>query len=40
MKAIIRLQPENHRMQPILIREINVETVILGKLLKIIRSYD
>jgi len=36
----IRLQPENHRMQPILIRESDAETVIVGKLLKIIRSYD
>jgi repressor LexA len=36
----IRLQPENRRMQPILIRESDAETVIVGKLLKTIRSYD
>ncbi|MFH0996876.1 MAG: transcriptional repressor LexA [Pseudomonadota bacterium] len=36
----IRLQPENRRMKPILIRESDAETVIIGKLLKTIRSYD
>jgi repressor LexA len=36
----IRLQPENRRMKPILIRESDAETVIVGKLLKTIRSYD
>jgi len=35
----IRLQPENRRMKPILIRESDAETVIVGKLLKTIRSY-
>jgi len=36
----IRLQPENRRMQPILIRQSDAETVIVGKLLKTIRSHD
>ncbi len=36
----IRLQPENRCMKPILIRESDAETVIIGKLLKTIRSYD
>jgi repressor LexA len=36
----IRLQPENRQMQPILIHENDAETVIVGKLLKTIRSYD
>lgn len=36
----IRLQPENRHMKPILIRENDAETVIVGKLLKTIRSYD
>jgi repressor LexA len=36
----IRLQPENQNMKPILIQENDVETVIVGKLLKTIRSYD
>ena len=36
----IRLQPENRHMQPILIHENDAETVIVGKLLKTIRSYD
>jgi repressor LexA len=36
----IRLQPENRLMGPILIHENNAETVIAGKLLKTIRSYD
>jgi repressor LexA len=36
----IRLQPENRHMQPILIRESDAETVVVGKLLKTIRSYD
>jgi repressor LexA len=35
----IRLQPENRNMKPILIRENDAETVIVGKLLKTIRSY-
>ena len=36
----IRLQPENRLMGPILIHENDAETVIVGKLLKTIRSYD
>ncbi len=36
----IRLQPENRQMKPILIHENEAETVIVGKLLKTIRSYD
>jgi repressor LexA len=36
----IRLQPENRQMQPILIHENDAETVIVGKLLKTIRSHD
>jgi repressor LexA len=36
----IRLQPENRQMQPILIHKYDAETVIVGKLMKIIRSYD
>jgi len=36
----IRLQPENRQMEPILIHENDAETVIVGKLLKTIRSYD
>jgi len=36
----IRLQPENRQMKPILIHESDAETVIVGKLLKTIRSYD
>jgi repressor LexA len=36
----IRLQPENRHMKPILIHENEAETVIVGKLLKTIRSYD
>ena len=36
----IRLQPENRQMKPILIHENDAETVIVGKLLKTIRSYD
>jgi len=36
----IRLQPENRQMQPILIHENDAETVIVGKHLKTIRSYD
>jgi repressor LexA len=36
----IRLQPENRHMQPILIHESDAETVIVGKLLKTIRSHD
>ncbi len=36
----IRLQPENRNMKPIIIRESDAETVIIGKLLKTIRSYD
>jgi repressor LexA len=36
----IRLQPENRHMKPILIHENDAETVIVGKLLKTIRSYD
>ena len=36
----IRLQPENQNMKPILIQENEAETVIAGKLLKTIRSFD
>ena len=36
----IRLQPENRLMQPILIHRSDAETVIIGKLLKTIRSHD
>ena len=36
----IRLQPENRTMKPILIRESDAEAVIVGKLLKTVRSYD
>jgi repressor LexA len=36
----IRLQPENSQMKPILINKSDAETVIVGKLLKTIRSYD
>jgi repressor LexA len=36
----IRLQPENRRMKPILVRESDAEAVIIGKLLKTIRSHD
>jgi repressor LexA len=36
----IRLQPENRLMGPILIHGNDAETVIVGKLLKTIRSYD
>ena len=36
----IRLQPENKHMQPILIHENEREAVIVGKLLKTIRSFD
>lgn len=36
----IRLQPENSRMQPIVIRRDEAQTLIVGKLLKTVRSYD
>ncbi|MBI5589529.1 MAG: transcriptional repressor LexA [Deltaproteobacteria bacterium] len=36
----IRLQPENRQMGPILIHENDAETIIVGKLLKTIRSHD
>lgn len=36
----IRLQPENSTMKPIIIREGEAETVIVGKLLKTIRFFD
>lgn len=36
----IRLQPENSSMQPIIIREGEGETVIIGRLLKTIRFFD
>jgi repressor LexA len=36
----IRLQPENQALMPIIIREGEAEAVILGKLLRTVRSYD
>ncbi len=36
----IRLQPENQHMKPILIQASDAEAVIIGKLLKTIRSFD
>ena len=36
----IRLQPENASMAPIIIRDGEVDTVIAGKLLRTIRSYE
>jgi repressor LexA len=36
----IRLQPENSAMAPIIIREDAAETLIVGKLLRTIRSYE
>lgn len=36
----IRLQPENSAVQPIIIKGGEAETVIVGKLLKIIRNFD
>jgi repressor LexA len=38
-KDHIRLQPENYTMEPIIIRAGDAETVIVGKLLKVIRNY-
>jgi repressor LexA len=38
-KGYIRLQPENSSMQPIIIREGEAETVVAGRLLKIIRNF-
>lgn len=39
-KDYIRLQPENSTMQPMIIREGEAETVIVGRLLKTIRFFD
>ena len=39
-KHRIRLQPENKTMEPILIKAGDAETVIIGKLLKTIRTYS
>lgn len=36
----IRLQPENHSMKPIIIKDGESDTVIAGKLLRTIRSYE
>lgn len=36
----IRLQPENRAMQPIIIRDGEAETVVAGKLLRIVRSCE
>lgn len=36
----IRLQPENSGMEPIIVREGEAEAVIVGKLLRTIRSYE
>ncbi len=38
-KDHIRLQPENKAMEPIIIKASEAETVIIGKLLKVIRNY-
>lgn len=39
-KGLIRLQPENSTMAPIIIKDGEAETVIIGKLMKVIRSFD
>lgn len=39
-KGCIRLQPENKHMQPIIIRAGDAETMIVGRLLKTIRSFS
>lgn len=36
----IRLQPENSSMQPIIINEGDTEVVIIGKLLRVVRSFE
>jgi repressor LexA len=36
----IRLQPENATMEPIIIRDGDADTVIIGKLIKTIRTYS
>jgi repressor LexA len=36
----IRLQPENAAMAPIIVRDGEADTVIAGKLLRTIRSYE
>lgn len=38
-KDSIRLQPENSTMSPIIIRQGEAETTIIGKLLRIVRNY-
>lgn len=38
-QSSIRLQPENSTMEPIIIRAGEAETVIVGKLMKVIRNY-
>jgi len=36
----IRLQPENSAMEPIIIRDGEAETVVAGKLLRIVRNCE
>lgn len=38
--GIIRLQPENLSMQPIIINEGDAEVVIIGRLLRVVRSFE
>jgi repressor LexA len=39
-KGRIWLQPENATMEPIIIHAVEAETVIVGKLLKVIRNFQ